>query len=386
MTLEQSRRRFLKHAAMGAAGLYLAPLGSARPEPSRESSSGTPHKLTIISGKPRERGRLYGEKFKDGIHDFLNREIYSAFTGKPSMREQMLRYAGDCGKAVHSYSPEIHDELEGIAEGAGLKLEEAVLITSHEELYHRGVLPSVDHCTAIAAGPPYTRDGQTYVGQTWDWMASVYGLSSMLLWKRAEGPSLLAYGYPGLPCGAGLNSAGIALCWTSANDKEKIAGPRVGIPAYVLLTHLLYQSTLQDVVAEARRANQAGWFTFVMGDAEGNLLNIEGSPKELAVEGHRGRLVRVLYGSRQMTQAKEGEQPKMHARAHHTYDLIDKNKDQLDGAKLRGLLGDPQAGICVGKGTIDMMLFDCTARKAHVSRGPAWAKTWRTFKFESKEG
>src|SRR6516162_5861207 len=216
MTLEQSRRRFLKHAAMGAAGLYLAPLGSARPEPSRESSSGTAHKLTIISGKPRERGRLYGEKFKDGIHDFLNREIYSAFTGKPSMREQMLRYAGDCGKAVHSYSPEIHDELEGIAEGAGLKLEEAVLITSHEELYHRGVLPSVDHCTAIAAGPPDTADGCTYVGQTWDWMTSAYGLSSMLLWRRTEGPSLLAYSYPGLWVGAGLNSAGIALCWTSA--------------------------------------------------------------------------------------------------------------------------------------------------------------------------
>ena len=67
-----------------------------------------------------------------------------------------------------------------------------------------------------AAGPPGTCDGNTYVGQTWDWMKSAYGLSSMLRWKRTEGPDVLAYSYPGLWMGAGMNSEGLALCWTSA--------------------------------------------------------------------------------------------------------------------------------------------------------------------------
>ena len=41
-----------------------------------------------------------------------------------------------------------------MAEGSGLRPEEIVLITLHEELYHRGVLPKVPHCTAVSVGPP----------------------------------------------------------------------------------------------------------------------------------------------------------------------------------------------------------------------------------------
>src|SRR5262249_9172537 len=159
-------------------------------------------------------------------------------------RDEMLAFAGRCGKAIKDYSPSIMDELEGMAEGSELRLEEVVLITLHEEVGKGGVLPRVEHCTALAAGPPDTSGGSTQVGQNWDWMASVYGVSSLLLWKRPEGPSLLAYSYPGLWVGAGLNSAGIALCWTWG-DQRGIKGPRVGIPSYVLIAQMLYQDTLK---------------------------------------------------------------------------------------------------------------------------------------------
>ena len=216
------------------------------------------HTLTVISGKPRERGRQYGEKFKESIHAFLDKEIYQV-CAKSAGREKLLRYAGQCTKAVKEYPPAILDEMEGMAEGAGMKLEEVVLISLHEETagHKGGALPPVQHCTALAAAPPDTKDGKTYVGQNWDWMASVYGLSSMLLWKRPEGPSLLAYSYPGLWVGAGLNSAGVALCWTWG-DGVGIKGPRVGIPSYVLIAQMLYQDTLEGALKEAKRAKHAG--------------------------------------------------------------------------------------------------------------------------------
>jgi hypothetical protein len=369
------RRTFL---AASAAGLGLS-LGRAAGE--TKPAKSPEHTLTVIEGKPRERGRQYGRTFKDGIHDFLDREIYRAFTGKPSSRDEIVRYAGACAKAVRDYAPTIHDELEGMAEGTGLRLEELVLVTLHEELWHRGVLPKVEHCTAVAFGPPDARDGHTYVGQTWDWMTSVYGLSSMLLWKRPEGPSVLAYAYPGLWVGAGLNSAGIALCWTSAGSGK---GPRVGIPSYVLLTQLLYQDTLKGVADEARRARQAGWFTFVLADGKGKLLNIEGSPEELVVEEHRGGLVRVGYGSRKMTRTAEGKEVQVHPRVRHTYGLLARAKGQLDGERLQGYFGDLKGGICADPGTIDMMVFDTTARAAYLSRGASYNISWREFTFGAK--
>lgn len=380
-----NRRAFLQRVAgYGAAtlGAAVAPR-VAFADDKKALPPAKPHTLTVIDGKPRERGRLYGRTFKDSIQAFLDREIYQAFN-KPFKPDDMLRYAGGCANEVRAYSPVIHDELEGMAEGSGIRLEELVLITLHEEFWHKGVLPKVEHCTAVAVGPPDTRDGNTYVAQTWDWMQSVFGLSSMLLWKRPEGPSLLAYAFPGLWCGAGLNSAGIALTWTSAGSvkgAKKIAGPRVGIPSYILLTQLLYQESLEAAVEEAKRAKQAGWFTFVLADGKGQLANIEGSPEELAVELHKGQLARVDYGSRKMTNTPAGEPVKCQARCQHTYDLLATNKGKLDRAVLQSLFEDPKRGICQKAGTIDMMIYNCTAREAWLSRGSEYGTTWTAFHF-----
>jgi hypothetical protein len=369
-----SRRQFLLGAL--ALGLATKPV-PAGPAPDKDIP------LTEIRGKPRDRGRQYGRLFRDQIDGFINREIHKAFDGKPSSKEQMLRYAEACGKEVRRYTPLIHDELEGLAEGSGLRLEELLLLTLHEELYHRGVLPPVSHCTAVAIGPPDTADGRTYVGQTWDWWASMYGHSSMLLWRRDEGPSVLTYAYPGLWVAAGLNEAGLALTWTSAGSfkpKEKIPGPRVGLPTYVLLTHLMYQDSQKAAATEARRLPTAGWFTFVMGDSRGQLMNIEGSPREVAVEELRGQLVRIDFGSRQMTGTPEGKTVAVHPRVTLTRKLLAERQGRLDGPALQDLFGDPKAGIC-SKGTIDMMVYDCSRRVAWLSRGPSYAPRWQTFTF-----
>jgi isopenicillin-N N-acyltransferase-like protein len=353
------------------------------------------HTLTVISGKPRQRGKQYGRKFKDPIHAFLDKEIYQVCT-KHASRDKLLRYAGQCTKAVKEYSPTIAEELEGIAEGAGLKLEEAVLLTLHEETagHKDGALPPVEHCTALAAGPPDTRDGNTYVGQNWDWMASVYGLSSMLLWKRPEGPSLLAYSYPGLWVGAGLNSAGIALCW-SWGDGLGIKGPRVGIPSYVLIAQMLYQDTLAGALDEARRARHAGWFNFVLADAKGRVATVEGTPEKLVVQTHRGHTARASYACREILGGPKDKPLKLHPQCRRMFDLLAGSEGKLDKPTLQGFFADHKSTICKHPGfkrggginesggfTVDSMLFNCTTREAHVSRGPGCSGRWKTFTFE----
>jgi hypothetical protein len=384
-----NRRAFLEQATLsglalaGASGLTPWVMAADKETADlKPSAGGAIPALTVISGKPRERGRMYGSRFKDGIHGFLDREIYRAFTDQPSRKEEMLRYAAACAKEVRRYTPAIHDELEGMAEGTGLNLDEMLLITLHEELYHRGVLPKIDHCTAIAVGPPDTGDGNSYVGQTWDWMQSVYGLSSMLHWKRDEGPSLLSYAYPGLWVGAGLNSAGLALCWTSADLGNKALGARIGIPAYVLLAHLMYQENLDAVEEEARRAKNAGWFTFVMADGKGNLCNIEASPQALVVERAKGRLARVSFGTRRMTGIAEGAEVPLHARCVKMNSLLAEAAGHIDLKRIQHFFQDPSCAICVGRSTIDMMVYNTTRREAWLSRGPEYGVDWKRFTFD----
>ncbi|MBX9628047.1 MAG: hypothetical protein K2X82_29885 [Gemmataceae bacterium] len=335
----------------------------------------------VISGTPKERGVAYGKQFREGIRKFLDQEIYGSFIQKPSPKDEMLRYAAACGEVVRKECPEIAAELEGVAGGSGLGFDEVVLIALHEELYHRGVLPKVPHCTAVAVGPPDTGDGKTYVGQTWDWMESVAGWSSVVEWQRTEGPSLLAYGFPGLWTGAGLNSNGIALTWTSADLGTKGLGVRVGLPSYVLLTHLLYQKDLDAVEAAAKRDKHAGWFTFVLGDGKGNLLNVEGSPKGVAVERGTGHMARVSYGSRAMTKTPAGEPVKFQPRCQKMHDLLRGSAGKTDLQALQTFFTDPKCEISVGKSTIDMMVFDCTEKVAYLSRGPSYKADWKAFRF-----
>jgi hypothetical protein len=375
-----SRREFLKSASSAAltAGICL---GSGQGTAWAVDGETIFPELETFTGKPRERGRAYGNWHRDAIHSFLDKELYSAFISGTASKEELLRYAGGCARAVREYSAPLGDELEGIAEGAELDVEEILLITLHEELYHRGALPKVPHCTAVAVGPPNTKNGETLVGQTWDWMRSVFGLSRVLHWKRDEGPSVLAYGFPGMFCGAGMNSAGLALCWTSASLGNQALGVRVGIPSYVLLTHLLYQETLDAVTEEAKRATNAGWFTFVMGDGHGGLLNIEGSPEKIVTEESRNLLARVGYGSHEMTGTPPGTPVRLSGRCEKFCNHVRDAGGEVDARRVQQWFENPAAEISVGKGTIDMMVFNTTDRVAWLSRGPSYGARWKKFEF-----
>jgi hypothetical protein len=333
-----SRRSFIRQSAVGVAALGLA---------ARQETSSLEHGLTVISGTPRERGRQYGTQFKDAIRRFLQKEISDSFTDKPNAKEAMLRYAAACGKAIKEYSPLIYEEMEGMAEGSGLTIEETVLITNHEELWHRGLVPATDHCTVFGSAPPDTKDGDTFVCQTWDWMESVYGMSQMLHWRRPEGPSLLSYAYPGLWTGAGMNTAGLALCWhTGGGDGKE---PRVGIPAYVLIAQILYQDSFKGALEEARRATHAGWFVYLLGDGQGNLATIRGTPKKLDIvldaRANGGRI------------RPEGDAK------------VDLQRLQEHCPKVKV------------KTTIDAMVFNCAKKEAYVTRRAGGVTPWKKFTF-----
>lgn len=410
-----NRREFLQAAGGGAAAAGLGWTGGAwgadedspAAASNRDKTKDQPrqvaeHSIVTIAGKPRERGRQYGAEFRDAIHAFLEREIIEA-CAPHSSRAELLRYSRDCGKLIDTYSPTIAEELDGMAEGTGLTRDEIVLITAHEETagHKESRLPPVTHCTAIAAGPPDTSDGCSYVGQNWDWMDSVYGLSQMLRWQRPEGPSLISYSYPGLWAGAGMNDRGVALCWTWG-DGLGIKSPRVGIPAYVLIAQMLYQETLDDALEEARRAKHAGWFAFVLADGEGNIAAVDGTPEALAVQRLKGHTARASYACREVLGGKTGEPLSLHPQCARMFDILDVGRGKFDRGSLQATFadhhewqhGEHRGAICKhphldknGKPagfTVDSMLYDCTNKVAHVSRGPGCSGRWKSFGFETK--
>jgi isopenicillin-N N-acyltransferase-like protein len=342
------------------------------------------HTLTLIQGdNTYECGRDYGLKFKKQIHDWLNCEVYQ-FVNKKQSKESMLEYAAACAEEIKAYSPEIIDELEGYAEGSGLTLNEIILITLHEEIWHRGVLPVVHgHCTTAAVGPGFTSDGKVYVGQNWDWWYSMFGKSELLLWKCKSYPDVLCYAYPGLRTCAGMNSAGIALVWTSIVSSPESDGPRVGIPTYLLIAHLLNQTTIEAVIKEAKKAKNAGWFTFVIGDDRGNFVNVEGSPIRIVVKKYKDCLTRVEYGTTEMTNTPAGKPVKLHPRGQRILELVESEKGRINADTLKRFFLDNNLGIHSQDGTVETFIFNTNKRTIEITRGLGSTGRWQTFKMQN---
>jgi hypothetical protein len=80
-----------------------------------------------------------------------------------------------------------------------------------------------------------------------------------------------------------------------------------------------------------------------------------------------------------MTEAAGGRREPRHPRCGAMDALLDRTRGRTDLEAMRRNFGDPARGICVGRSTIDMMVFDTTARTAHLSRGPEYGVAWRQF-------
>src|SRR5262245_28454757 len=106
---------------------WMAAAASAAGAIAADARTTTDPAIPILSGKPRERGKEYGRRFKGEVATFRDREFGKALQ-PPATKEKVLKYADQCGRKIRAYAPAVMEELEGIAEGSGLSLEEIVLL------------------------------------------------------------------------------------------------------------------------------------------------------------------------------------------------------------------------------------------------------------------
>lgn len=275
-------------------------------EATQETSIKTKHPLKYfqISGGAHDRGFEYGERCKGSISHFID-TFYAEFKEKKNLsKAEILRYASRYTPYIEEYSPEVMEEMKGVAEGSGRQLEELVMVSLHEEK-----LGFTGGCTTLAASGSATVGGEAYMGQNWDTSTDVWwdgDMPCLLEINRGSSPDVLAYAYPGMQSNAGMNSKGISISWNSVPRVEL----RVGVPTYIIITELLRQRTIGDAIDSILRANRAGCFNFVVGDKT-EIYNIEATPSDIDIQyietcmGHANHFVsNKLAGLQDMSKIK----------------------------------------------------------------------------------
>lgn len=246
-----------------------------------------------ISGDAHDRGVQHGSQTQDlvrkGVDFYVN--MWEQNTG--GSRAEVLELAAGFADPIGEFDAEILSEIEGIAAGAEVPLEEVLLINARYELMIATVFDndssgSPGECTSLAAAGEAT-GGHALIAQNWDWTVEA-GERCVLVEIRQEGrPDLLTHVEAGMIGHKGLNTAGLGLCANAMSSHHDRFAPAV--PVWVLGRAALNCESLYQVEEKMNRAQRTASVNFTVASIRGDVGAVEVTPKDVKVVAPtRGRV------------------------------------------------------------------------------------------------
>ena len=245
-----------------------------------------PLRILDLVGSPEARGHAHGAAFADEIRTYTDERVRLAgsrfWAGGEIDRVDVLDIARSCLPAHEAHSADLYAEMCGIADGAGITPEEAVVVggftdfvdTVRSEVGGRHPDEVVeDDCTAFIV-PDHRCDGQGFYGQTWDMHDTATEHVVLLRIHPGGGPAALVFTTTGCVGQLGMNEAGVCV---GINNLVAIDG----CPG-VMWTSVVRDALLCDSAAAARdailAADLAGAHSFLVFDASGDGHMVEAFP------------------------------------------------------------------------------------------------------------
>jgi isopenicillin-N N-acyltransferase-like protein len=237
-----------------------------------------------VEGGPAERGRQYGEAARERVQRSVEAytEVFAHYAGWDW--ERVRAEAASYRAPVERYEPRYAEELDGLAAGAAVDPLDVLAINVRTEIMYSatarelGRLPA--ECTAFAAVPGRTADGELLVGQNWDWLPHAADTTVILEARQDDGPDFVTVVEAGLLAKVGMNSAGIVIC-TNALVSAADQG-RPAVPYHVLLRALHDAETPADAMSALGRGERSSSANYLIAHADGIALDVEAAPGDYA--------------------------------------------------------------------------------------------------------
>jgi isopenicillin-N N-acyltransferase-like protein len=302
-----------------------------------ESPTIKKYDILEVRGQAYDRGFSYGQHHADRLRRLLKShyEFYARYL--ETSKEEVLRDASKYEKPIRDYSELVADELQGTADGAGVKLDEVMMITAFNEVFYPKLAKS---CTSFAVRDGATSDGLTYVGQNNDegvdpWLNG--DCTTLTKFAQSDAPDALIYTYVGAPALMGINSSGLSICVNAL----AYSAPRLGVPLLAVVREVLNQKSLEGALEQVERAKRSYAINFVVGNPEG-IMDLETYPDRVFVR----RSEEMVWHTNHCIYAQglryENDDYRANsvARCERIDALLSEHKGKLDLKTLQGFLSD----------------------------------------------
>ena len=294
-----------------------------------------------LQGTHREIGRQHGEALRSMIRAHLEL-IYTQGAQRSNLApETARRWALAFGPMIGEAAPHFLEEIEGVAEGAGVERSEALLLQVRQEVAHVARFGAVDlECTSFAVSGPYTRAGTTFAGQNADLAGGVEAFSAVLTFAVTGKPAVMMLVPAGQISYLGVSSEGLS---ADANFLRS-AGWRTGFPRYLLTRLAIEQPTLKAAVDAALTPRRASSRNLLLADRAGAMVDIETTAQEHGLQWGDGCLVHanhhVVPGMACHETATPDELHNSGCRQDRIAALMEEHRGRIDAAVLKTVLRD----------------------------------------------
>jgi len=347
-----------------------------------------PVPVISVRGKPFERGKQYGLQTKGLIEK--NLELYFDLWSKlwGAKRPEVLKHCSSLVPVIGEYDAEILEELQGIAEGSGLSLEEIVTLNARYEMVfaQSAVAEAGGGCTSIAAMPAVTKNGHAILGQNWDYKERFQGLSVILEVEREGSPGIVMHTEAGTMGHKGMNSAGLGICLNalvSSRDRFEATTPFL-----IVGRAILNADSLSRAVKAVLNAKVTVSFNFLIAHCDGEAIDLEVSPLDVGflhpdggILTHSNHFI-ALNNRPDMIDVFKATIPDTLFRAHRARQLIELERGNIDIGSFQRVFRDHFSypnSICRHVdtreeeprhlATLSSAIMDLTARTFYLTEG-----------------
>lgn len=338
-----------------------------------------PFPVVSVRGNSYELGRQHGEQARPLIEGYLC--LIEHLTGLP--RDALCRSAMRFVPCMKALSPAFVEEISGLADGAQLSFEEAVLCQVRSEA---GNGSKEGGCTAFALTGSATTGGRTLAGQNQDLRPEYAEVAIVLRIEPTDGrPRAVMVTFAGQLGYAGMNEHGVSSFHNALYDFQW----KLALPHYPLKRMILEQQTVEDCVQLYRDHQVCSAGNVVLCDGDGRIADIEVRPDDIAIytDEHPNAFLHTNhYVTPQFASLETNTLLDSCPRLDRIRSLVREHWGQITVDTLKRILadhaGDP-AGIC-RHGADDMhsvagYIADPDAGVIHVRGGHGCLGTWVAF-------
>lgn len=221
-----------------------------------------------MRGEPRARGVAYGRaravQIERCLADWL-RSLGNAGIAEP--RAHVARLIRDTSflRAIESHTPDLLDEVRGVAEGAGVPFE--LLYAAQlmdEEWAYRSSVGAAEKCSSVAVR---VGDSGVIIGQNMDLGGYTDGHQCALrIAPDGPKPGAVVFSISSMIGLMGVNTAAVGVC---VNSIPQVPADREGLPVAFVIRRLLQATSLDEAVRLVRELPHATGQHYLLADPSG---------------------------------------------------------------------------------------------------------------------